>query len=151
MAGQSLTGASGDDTFYFRGPGSVDGIVDGGAGFDTLDFLQSDFIQEAASDFLVVDLPVGNETVDFAATGGIVRIEDILVILLAEVQEDGTIKRYVTTGDYFGNQNHYFRKPELQLLVESCGFRVNDIWGDRSGQPFSSQSRNIIVLAEKEN
>jgi len=88
---ESLSGGSGDDTFYFRGPGSVDGIVDGGDGLDILDFLQSDFIQEAASDFLGVNLPIGDETVEFTATGGIVRIEDILVILLAEVQEDGTL------------------------------------------------------------
>jgi len=88
---ESLTGGSGDDTFYFRGQGSVDGIVDGGAGFDILNFLQSDFIQEAAASFLVTDLPVGDDPVDFAKTGGIVRIEDIKVIILAEVQEDGTL------------------------------------------------------------
>jgi hypothetical protein len=88
---ESLTGGSGNDTFYFRGPGSVDGIVDGGDGFDILDFLQSDFIQEAAQDFLDVDLPIGDWVVDFTATGGITRIEDIKVILLAEVQEDGTL------------------------------------------------------------
>ena len=67
------------------------GIVDGGAGFDLLDFLQSDFIQEAAASFLVTNLPIGDDSVPFAATGGMVRIEDILVILLAEVQEDGTL------------------------------------------------------------
>jgi Ca2+-binding RTX toxin-like protein len=88
---ENLTSGDGNDTFYFLGDGYVDGIVDGGDGFDTLDFLLSDFIQEAASDYLLVDLPVGDEPVDFAATGGIVRIEDILVILLAEVQEDGTL------------------------------------------------------------
>jgi Ca2+-binding RTX toxin-like protein len=89
---ESLTGGSGDDTFYFKGDGSVSGIVDGGAGFDILDFLQSDFIQQAADDFLHTDLPViGDDPVPFAATGGIVRIEDIKVILLAEVQADGTL------------------------------------------------------------
>ncbi|MEJ2723028.1 MAG: hypothetical protein P8175_00020 [Deltaproteobacteria bacterium] len=89
---ESLTGGSGDDTFYFRGPGSVDGVVDGGAGFDILDFLQSDYIQQAAQDFIDVDLPIGDPPpVPFAATGGIVRIEDIKVILLAELQEDGTL------------------------------------------------------------
>jgi hypothetical protein len=88
---EGLIGGSGGDRFYFRGQGSVSGIVDGGAGFDILDFLQSDFIQKAASDFLLVDLPIGDRVVGFAATGGITRIEDILVILLAEVQEDGTL------------------------------------------------------------
>jgi hypothetical protein len=31
---ENLTSGNGDDTFYFRGQGSVSGIVDGGAGFD---------------------------------------------------------------------------------------------------------------------
>jgi Ca2+-binding RTX toxin-like protein len=90
---ENLTGGAGNDTFYFRGQGSVAGIVDGGAGNDILDFLQSAFIQQAAIDFLRVQkkLPIGDEVVDFAATGGITRIEDILVILLAEVQADGTL------------------------------------------------------------
>jgi len=90
---ENLTGGTGDDTFYFRGQGSVDGLVDGSDGFDILDFLQSAFIQQAASDFLRVqkDLPIEDEVVEFTATGGITRIEDILVILLADVQADGTL------------------------------------------------------------
>jgi Ca2+-binding RTX toxin-like protein len=88
---ENLTSGDGNDTFYFRGQGSVDGLVDGGAGFDLIDFLKSDFIQEAAASFLVTDLPIGDEVVPFAKTGGITRIEDIKVIILAEVQEDGTL------------------------------------------------------------
>jgi Ca2+-binding RTX toxin-like protein len=88
---ENLTSGSGDDTFYFLGGGRVDGVIDGGAGFDILNFVQSNFIQEAAEDFVEVELPIGDQVVDFAATGGIVRIEDILVILLGEVQEDGTL------------------------------------------------------------
>ncbi|MBN2437042.1 MAG: hypothetical protein JXL20_00400, partial [Deltaproteobacteria bacterium] len=88
---ESLVGGSGDDTFYFRGEGRVSGIVDGGGGYNILDFLQSDFIQAAANDFLVTNLPVGDEVVPFTATGGITRINDIRVILLGEVQEDGTL------------------------------------------------------------
>jgi SAM-dependent methyltransferase len=66
-----------------------------------------------------------------------------------EVEEDGSMKRHVPTGAYFGNRNHYFGKTELQLLVESCGFKVKDIWGDRSRRPFVSQSNSIIIMAEK--
>ncbi len=96
---ENLTGGTKDDTFYFLGQGSVEGIVDGGpdpapgspAPIDILDFLRSDFIQEAAEDFGDVDLPIGDEVVPFAATGGITRIEDIKVILLGDVQEDGTL------------------------------------------------------------
>lgn len=67
-----------------------------------------------------------------------------------EVQEDGSIRRYVPTSTYFGNRNRYFSKNELQLLLESCGFRVKKVWGDRSKRPFVSQSKSIIILAEKE-
>jgi SAM-dependent methyltransferase len=66
-----------------------------------------------------------------------------------EVQEDGSIKRHVPGGAYFGNRSHYFGKIELELLVESCGFRVKDVWGDCSKGPFVSRSSNIIILAEK--
>ena len=68
-----------------------------------------------------------------------------------ELQEDGSVKRYVPTTTYFGNRSHYFGKTELQLLVESCGFKVKDIWGDRSKRPFVGQSKSIIVIAEKDD
>jgi ubiquinone/menaquinone biosynthesis C-methylase UbiE len=68
-----------------------------------------------------------------------------------EVQEDGTMKRYVPPTTYFGNTQHYFSKMELQLLVESCGFRVKEIWGDKAKQPFGSRSKNIIIMAEKDD
>ena len=66
-----------------------------------------------------------------------------------EVQEDGTLKRHVPSKTYFGNTQHYFSKTELQLLVENCGFHVQEIWGDKAKRPFGSRSNNIIILAEK--
>jgi ubiquinone/menaquinone biosynthesis C-methylase UbiE len=66
-----------------------------------------------------------------------------------EVQEDGSVKRYVPEFGYFGNTKHYFGKAELQLLVEGCGFTVTEMWGDVRKQPFTRQSRSIIVVAEK--
>jgi hypothetical protein len=39
----------------------------------------------------------------------------------------------------------------MQLLVESCGFKVKEIWGDKAKQPFGSQSKSLIILAEKHN
>jgi len=66
-----------------------------------------------------------------------------------EVQEDGSIRRYVNSGGYFGNREHYFTPVELRLLVEKCGFQVADVWGDVSKQPVSSRSKRIIVRAEK--
>jgi hypothetical protein len=66
-----------------------------------------------------------------------------------EVQEDGSIRRYVPTRAYFGNRNHYFSGIELQLLVESCGFQVRGMWGDYSRRPLGSQSNSIIIVSEK--
>jgi SAM-dependent methyltransferase len=66
-----------------------------------------------------------------------------------EVQEEGSIKRYVPSVGYFGDKYHYFTKTELQLFVESCGFKVKEIWGDLSKQKFTSQSNSVIIVAEK--
>jgi ubiquinone/menaquinone biosynthesis C-methylase UbiE len=68
-----------------------------------------------------------------------------------EVQEDGTVKRYVPTKTYFGNTQHYFSKNELQLLVECCGFKVQEIWGDLAKGPFGSRSSKIIIMAAKDD
>lgn len=68
-----------------------------------------------------------------------------------EVQEDGTIVRYVPDAPYFGNTKYYFGKNELQLLVESCGFTVREIWGGYAGQPITNQNNHIILVAEKSN
>ena len=68
-----------------------------------------------------------------------------------EVQEDGTLKRYVPTTTYSFNTQHYFSKAEMQLLVEGCGFKVNEIWGDTAKQPFGNRSNNIIIMAEKDD
>jgi hypothetical protein len=68
-----------------------------------------------------------------------------------EVQEDGTLKRYVPTTTYSFNTQHYFSKAEMQLLVEGCGFKVKEIWGDTAKQPFGNRSNNIIIMAEKDD
>jgi ubiquinone/menaquinone biosynthesis C-methylase UbiE len=70
-------------------------------------------------------------------------------VFVEEVQEDGIIKRYVPTSTYFGHRKHYFNPIEIRLLVESCGFLVKEIWGDRSKQKLTQQSNNIIVVAKK--
>ena len=67
-----------------------------------------------------------------------------------EIQDDGTIKQYVPSKTYFGNTQHYFSKNELQLLVESCGFKDKEIWGDKAKKPFGFRSEEIIIMAEKE-
>jgi Ca2+-binding RTX toxin-like protein len=159
---ENLTGGTGDDTFYFRGQGSVSGLVDGGAGFDLLDFLQSDFIQEAAEDFGKVDLPIGDEVVPFVATGGITRIEDIKVILLADVQEDGTLilnmgpratERLavnIEDGDEVFSLSHVGgdpASPEGEIIaVSAFGFRL-EYEGVRSIRGSAGQGDDTIFLS----
>lgn len=70
-------------------------------------------------------------------------------VFVDEVQEDGTLKRYVPTSAYFGHRKHYFNPIELRLLVENCGFQVKEFWGDQSKGRFTSQSRSMILVAEK--
>ena len=93
---ESLTGGNLDDTFYFIGAGNETGVVDGGAHVteDTLDWIKSDLIREAALSLQKVQplLPIGDETVAFAPIGvGIRNIEKILAIILGEVRADGTL------------------------------------------------------------
>lgn len=67
-----------------------------------------------------------------------------------ELEEDGSIRRYVESDGYFSDREHYFTPVELQLLVEKCGFMVTDVWGGISKQPVSSRSHHIVVRAEKD-
>jgi SAM-dependent methyltransferase len=43
----------------------------------------------------------------------------------------------------------YFYRYEVEHLLELCGFRVADIFGDYDGSPFSGDSPEMIVVAEK--
>lgn len=65
-----------------------------------------------------------------------------------EVQEDGTIRRYMGPND--GKQaTHYFHRCELELLIEGAGFAVRDVWGGANKSPLRSESYNMIFVAER--
>jgi Ca2+-binding RTX toxin-like protein len=91
---ENLTGNNLDDTFFFTGQGLIDGVVDGAGhvNLDTIDWLESDFIVEAAKSLQQVQplLPIGDTVVAYDPIGGIKNIEKILAIILGETQSDGT-------------------------------------------------------------
>lgn len=64
-----------------------------------------------------------------------------------EIQDDGTVKRYVPAGG--AHRTHYFNRSELQLLIEQAGFTVRDVWGGSDRQPLGSRSFNMIFVAQK--
>lgn len=65
-----------------------------------------------------------------------------------EIQDDGTVKRYMAPngGAY---RTHYFARFELQLLIEQAGFTVRELWGGSDRQPLGPRSYNMIFVAEK--
>jgi hypothetical protein len=65
-----------------------------------------------------------------------------------EIQEDGTLKRYVSGAERF-HRSHYFNRFELQLLIEEAGFAVKHLWGDHRRNPLGPRSYNMIFVAEK--
>ncbi len=65
-----------------------------------------------------------------------------------EIQDDGTVKRYVPA-DGGVHRTHYFNRFELQLLMEQVGFTVRDPWGGPDRQPLGSRSFNMVYVAQK--
>ena len=64
-----------------------------------------------------------------------------------EVQEDGTVKRFVR-GDGTA-RNHYFNRFELQLLIERACFVVGPLWGSHDKEPLAPGSYSMIFAARK--
>jgi ubiquinone/menaquinone biosynthesis C-methylase UbiE len=65
-----------------------------------------------------------------------------------EIQDDGTVKRYVPA-DSGTRRMHYFNRFELQLLIEQAGFIVRNLWGSHDKQPLGPRSFNMIFVAQK--
>lgn len=66
-----------------------------------------------------------------------------------EIQDDGTVKRYMRA-EGGAHRTHYFSRFELQVLIEEAGFTVSDLWGGHDRGPLGSRSYNMIFLAHKE-
>jgi len=71
-----------------------------------------------------------------------------------EVQDDGTVRRYVRPGGssrsthYSWDVRHYFNRFELQLLIEQAGFTISDLWGGPDRSPLGPRSYNMIFVAQ---
>lgn len=59
-----------------------------------------------------------------------------------EMDGDGLVKRTIVP-----HQLRYFFLPELRLLLERCGFRLDAVYGDTEGAPYDADSERMIVLA----
>jgi len=65
-----------------------------------------------------------------------------------EIQDDGTVKRYVPAGDG-ARRTHYFNRFELQLLFEQAGFTIRELWGGSTRHPLEPRSYNMIFVAQR--
>ena len=71
--------------------------------------------------------------------------------LVDEVQEDGTIKRYISEqrSPRWGDVDRYFTPLELRLLLESAGLEVVEVWGGHDKRPLRRDSDNMIFVARR--
>ena len=59
-----------------------------------------------------------------------------------EIDGDGRVKRHIAP-----HQLRYFFLPELRLLLERCGFRIESVYGDTEGGAYHADSERMIVYA----
>jgi SAM-dependent methyltransferase len=59
-------------------------------------------------------------------------------------QPDGSTERFVQAYPW-----RYFFRYEVEHLLELCGFRVVDLFGDHDGSAYSNDSPEMIFVAEK--
>ena len=59
-----------------------------------------------------------------------------------EVDGDGAVKRLVAP-----HLLRYYFLPELTLLLERCGFAVEEVFGDAERGPYDAESERMIVYA----
>ena len=65
-----------------------------------------------------------------------------------EIQEDGSIKRYVSP-ENGARVMHYFSRFELQLLIEEAGFAIEALYGGNAKEPLTIRSYSMIFVARK--
>jgi ubiquinone/menaquinone biosynthesis C-methylase UbiE len=68
-----------------------------------------------------------------------------------ESQSDGTVRRFVRpeAEGYSWDHRHYFNRFELQLLIESAGFRLEHLWGGHRREPFTADSESMVFVARR--
>lgn len=72
------------------------------------------------------------------------RAEQVMYVtwIYDEIASDGALKRTVVPV-----QIHYFFFSELRLLLQTCGFDLEAVFGDFDGIPFEDGAPRMIVLA----
>ncbi len=61
-----------------------------------------------------------------------------------EIDGDGAVKRTLAP-----HRLRYFFRPELRLLLERCGFRLDAVYGDTEGGDYHADSERMIVHASR--
>jgi hypothetical protein len=59
-----------------------------------------------------------------------------------EIDGDGGLRRHLAP-----HQLRYFFLPELRLLLERCGFRIDKVFGDTEDGAYVADSERMIVYA----
>ena len=60
-----------------------------------------------------------------------------------EIDGDGVLRRQIVP-----HQLRYYFLPELRLLLEHCGLRAVEVYGDTEGAPYTAESERLIVHAK---
>lgn len=76
--------------------------------------------------------------VDFAE-----QLQDTLFIY-EEIEADGRTRRTVCPFTL-----RFLWRSEAELMMQACGFSVEAVWGGFDGEPYSSHSERLILLARK--
>jgi SAM-dependent methyltransferase len=73
------------------------------------------------------------------------RVEQLMYVtwIYDEITEDRVVERTVVPVTI-----HYFFLSELRLLLEACGFQVDDVYGDFDQSSFEDGAPRMIVLAK---
>ncbi|MCY3833730.1 MAG: class I SAM-dependent methyltransferase [Chloroflexi bacterium] len=59
-----------------------------------------------------------------------------------EIDGDGAVKRHLAP-----HQLRYYFLPELRLLLDRCGFSIENVYGDAEGGAYLADSERMIVYA----
>jgi SAM-dependent methyltransferase len=73
------------------------------------------------------------------------RVEQVMYVtwIYDEVRADRVVERTIVPMTI-----HYFFLSEMRLLLESCGFTVNAVYGDFDRSPFEDGAPRMVVLAK---
>lgn len=65
-------------------------------------------------------------------------------ITMRWVYREGDDEREESAGSF---QFHWYTRPEIEALLEECGFEILHFWGSFQCEPFNDQSKDQIVVA----